>query len=581
MKLKLKLNFRGKMIASTVLIVAISLIVSSYITFTYVTKIVRDQAVRDNGTKLAQTSSSITRMKDRLARAADTVIVSQEINRQIVHREGDSLQDSYYKKVAVQQQLQRFAALDSSLLNIMIIRPDREVFSNYSGYESYYDNYLREEWIQPFLAGRSQSRFSAPHEFSYINGKQQVISYIMAYKNWEDPSADTPYILVFDLKLSELEKVFEDIREDFKRVVLTNKEGIILYDSDNGASGEITPTAEEHSEVIPLEYAAADGDWKLEATLSKSRLYEKIRPILLFYLLIVLASLLFALAVIPPVSAKFTRPISQLARAMRRVSAGELNARVSFRTGDEMEELGAGFNQMVKDLDLWMKSSLHEQEMKRKVQMNLLLSEINPHFIYNTLNTVIYLSHAGRTQDTIVITKAFIDILQDAIATGEEAYFCTLQEEIDLVSKYALIQQYRYPGRFRLEWDIPEELRSCTVLRMMIQPLVENALFHGIDEDGIIEISAAASERGELFIRVKDNGIGMDPAVWYEIRNRQKAAGPKKKGIGLSNIAERIVYHFGEGYGMEIDSKAGSGTAVAIRLPYMPEQAATSVKTTG
>ncbi|MBM6996269.1 histidine kinase [Paenibacillus sp. DXFW5] len=570
--MKLKLSFRNKVITGTVLIVSVSLIACSYITFNYVTQIVRDQAVRDNMTKLAQMSSSIKRMQERLENTAETIIAAEEINKPILLRESDSLQERYFKKVAVQKQLQRFVALDSNLLNMMIIRPDQEVFSNYSGYESYYADYLQGAWLTPFLSGQiSPGHFSAPHEFRYINGNQKVISYVTAYKNWEDLSADAaPYILVLDLKLTEVEKIFEDSEKDFARLALSMEDGIVVYDSAGVNRERPNAATQQQQRVIPLKYQADDGKWVLEAFLSESKLMESVRPILYFYLLIVFGSLLFAMAVIPPVSAKFTRPISQLARAMRRVSAGELNTRVSFRTGDEMEELAAGFNQMVNDLDLWMKSSLREQEMKRKMQINLLLSEINPHFIYNTLNTVIYLSHAGRNQDTITMTKAFIDILQDTIKTGEGAYFCTLQEEIDMIRKYVVIQQYRYPGRFRLEWDIPSELHSCQVLRMMLQPLVENALFHGIEDNGLIRISAAVREGG-LHICVKDNGIGMEPERLRELSLPRKEM-PVKKGIGLANVMERITYHYGEAYGIEVDSEPGRGTVVSLRLPYLREE---------
>ncbi|MCR2806274.1 cache domain-containing sensor histidine kinase [Paenibacillus soyae] len=562
----MKATIRTKIIGSTVLVVSLSLILSSYFTFSYMARIVREQALKDNMTKLAQNSSSLTRMQDRLFKTAETIIADSDINANLIREPGASMEEEYFNKVAVMKQLQRFVALDSSLLNIMIVRPDKEVFSNYSGYDSYYEYYLREAWFAPFRDGRSGPRFSEVHKFSYMNGPQDVISYVIPYRNWEAPSHEKPYYLVMDVKLDEVGKLFKESRKDFERIVLTGSDGSTIYDTETAAVSE---AMQRSGDAITIRYEAMSEGWSQEAFISKSKLYESIRPVLFFYLLIVIAGLLFILLIIPTLILNFTKPITALARAMRRVSAGELHTSVTIRSGDEMQVLGDGFNQMVHELDTWMKSALREQEMKRNMQINLLLSEINPHFIYNTLNTIIYLSHAERSKDTITITRALIDILQDTIKTGEQAFFSTLEEERKLVEKYVCIQQYRYPGRFHMEWDIPEPLGACSVLRLMIQPLVENALFHGIfdlEEEGVIKVFALVSE-GTLLVTVSDNGTGLGERPPSLDLKRSPVHTGQTKGIGLANIRERIGFHFGEAYGIDFVSQPGEGTSVTIRIP--------------
>jgi len=576
----MKVTIRTKIIGSTMLVVSLSLILSSFITFQYMSKIVREQAIKDNMTKLAQTSSSIARMQDRLFRTAETIIVDPEINGKIVRKAGASMEQMYFDKVFVMKHLQRFVALDSSLLNIMIIRPDGEVFSNYSGYDGYYQEYLKEDWFAPYRNGNGAGRFSDIHKFSYMNGAQEVISYVVPYRNWEDNAQSKPYVLVIDMKKGEIGKVFSESRNDFERIVLTGGGGQTIFETDSANSKEETWPADK---FLTIRYDAMNEGWSQEAYISKSKLYENIRPILLFYLLIVVAALLFILLIVPPLIFNFTKPITALTRAMRRVSAGELHTGVSIRSRDEMQVLGEGFNRMIQELDTWMKSAIREQEMKRNMQINLLLSEINPHFIYNTLNTVIYLSHAERNKDTVTITRALIDILQDTIKTGEQAFFSTLEEERNLVEKYVTIQSYRYPGRFRLEWNIPTSLGSCIVLRLMIQPLVENALFHGIyqlDEEGVITISAHESNE-TLLVSVSDNGIGMSTSPSVLDLKRNPAHSGQTKGIGLANIQERVAFHFGEPFGIDFVSKPCEGTCVTIRIPLINDEKKTFMKIAG
>lgn len=565
------MKIRTKIIVSTAAIVSLSLLVSSFITYTYVARIVREQSVRDNQTKLAQISSSITRVQERLAKTAEIIIVDPGINGKMVPNASLTNEQQYFRKYDVQQMLQRFRALDSSLLNIMIVRPDGEIFSNNSGYESYFHEYLREDWISPFVEHGEKALYSVPHKLKYSNGTYSVISYVSPYRNMLDTMETKPYFLILEIRLDEIERIFENSSRDFAWLRLLNAQGQPIY--DNQAVGRPMGEAPPSARMIPIEDVSMLAGWRQEAYISEEQLYERIRPILLFYLLIGMASLAFILLVMFPSMIRITRPIIVMTRAMRRLSAGELNTAVNIRSGDEMELLGNGFNRMAKDLQIWMESAMQEQELKRNIQINLLLSEINPHFLYNTLNTVIYLSQAERSKDVITITKALIDILQDTIKTGEEAYFTTVRAEADIVTKYAAIQQYRYPNRFQLQWSFGEGTMACIIPRMIIQPIVENALFHGVfaNEDiGRIQIELTLVDE-ELRIVIQDNGCGMSAEKMSTLftKSRTSAYSNQTKGIGLANIKERIEFHYGSPYGVDLTSTPGQGTTVILRMPIL------------
>jgi two-component system sensor histidine kinase YesM len=254
---------------------------------------------------------------------------------------------------------------------------------------------------------------------------------------------------------------------------------------------------------------------------------------------------------------------------MKRVAVGDLGTSIRIRSGDELEVLGSGFNRMVEDLKSLMETSVQNEALKRQMQIDLLMAQINPHFLYNTLNTVIYLSHAKRSGEALEVTQALIGILQDTIKTGEGAMRAPLADEKRIVDKYAVIQQTRYPGRFRLIWEVDDMLLDQPVPRMALQPLVENAIVHGIipsdREEGTIVVRACR-EGVELRLEVEDDGQGMTvPAEGWSLRVGQ---GPERtRGIGLSNIQERLRTHFGASARLEVRSTLGSGTRVSIWLP--------------
>jgi len=558
MRRRLRLKIRTKILLAATFILLLCLTVSNVLTYSYVKKIIQEQVLRDNATKLEQTSSQIAKIQRRIADTAEYIISDADLNKLMVPDPGDTFEDRYFKKVRVRTQLQLFSSLNSSLVNLMIIRPDGEIFSNYSGYEPYFQSYLSQPWYDPCREGQADRRFSVPHAFMFLNRNLDVISYVVPYRNFQDPDPSR-YVLVLDMRLEEITNVFESAREDFERILLLNRDGVPIYDS--GRSAGLWNGGIRNDDYIELADSSMEEQWRQVALISKSRLYEKVNNLLVIYVGIALASFFAVLLIMLPLLINITRPISALAGAMKRVAVGDLDTPIRIESGDEMELLGNGFNRMIRDLKKLIESHVNEQKTKRKMQINLLLSQINPHFIYNTLNTVIYLSHDRRHREVIALTKALIDILQNTVKIGKDSLLSTLREEVDIVNKYATIQHYRYPGRFRLVWDIPESLMSCVTLRMMLQPLVENALYHGIipsDRDGTITVKAWKEDR-RLHITVTDDGIGFRPMAG--------GGGDKSTGIGLANIRERLAFHYGPQAGLTVESLPGSGVTVHLFLP--------------
>ncbi|MFC7150781.1 sensor histidine kinase [Cohnella cellulosilytica] len=571
------MKIRTKIIASTVLVVSLSLIVSGFFIYDYAKGIIREQSIKDSRTKLAQISFQLKKIQEQVVKTAEYIVSDEEMTELIYAPPSASVEENYFRKQAVQEKLGRFVALSNFILNVVIAPPNGETYSNYAGYEDYFAEYLKQDWFLKMKGVRNG--YSEPHPFFFISGNRQAFSYVVKYRPIGQNAAEESY-LVIDIAYSELANVFLQSARDFEQIELFTGADELLHASNGSlpepdrvfmaealASGETF--AEDGKRIVLTEEAMNQG-WRQAALLSKSKLFEKINRVFFFYLVIIATGIVVTLIVMLPIIVNLTKPLIRLTNAMKRVAVGDLGTSVRIRSGDELEILGSGFNRMVEDLKGLMETSVRNEAVKRQMQIDLLMAQINPHFLYNTLNTVIYLSHAGRGGEAAEVTQALIAILQDTIKTGEGAVRAPLAEEKRIVDKYAVIQQTRYPGRFRLDWEIEDELLGRSVPRMALQPLVENAIVHGIipsdREEGTIVVRAYRD--GERFcLEVEDNGRGMDvPEEEWTVRVGQ---GPERtRGIGLSNIRERLKTHFGASARLEALGEPGQGTLVRIALPW-------------
>lgn len=516
----MRFKIRTKIIASTALVVSVTLMLSGFFIYDYAKGIIREQSIKDSRTKLAQVSFQLKKVQEQVTKTAEYIVSDEEIGSLVYIPPSQSLEENYFRKQAVQEKLKRFAALNHYIQNIVIVRPDKETFSNNSGYEDYFADYLQQDWFVGRMGERSG--FSVPHQFFYLGSNRQVFSYILKYRPIGDNVSPYSY-LVLDIAYSEIGNAFLQSAGDFEQIRLSMDSGEPLYESRTGISENdrafirdayaTNEIYKEDSSRIALIDSSMNQGWKQVALLSKDRLFEKINRVFYFYILIILSAILLSLIVMLPIILSLTKPLSRLTQAMKRVAVGDLNTSVAIRSGDELEILGAGFNRMVHDLKSHIESSIRDQDMRRRMQIDLLMAQINPHFLYNTLNTIIYLCHAERNLQAAEMTQALIAILQDTIRTGDGAEFATLKEERRIVDQYGVIQQTRYPDRFRIEWQAEEELMDTVVPRMLLQPLVENAILHGLfpsdREDGRIRIRAYEDQH-QLLLEVEDNGVGID-----------------------------------------------------------------------
>ena len=580
MKFKIKkLKIKTKIIVSTFLVVAVSLTISGILTYNYFTGILKEQSIRDNKVKLAQFTYQLKQMQEQVKKTATYIITDAEINN-LIRVPFKNAEEEYDIKLKLDGRFKRFVGVSDFIIAIIIVRKDGNIFSNNISFEDYYNDKLTEPWFTDFTNKGLKIGFSETHEDFIGYAYDTVISYITRYKDLSQPSSPE-YFLIMNIRRSELEKIFKQSANEFEDLILMNKDNNILYKSGiqeglpNSAIIDMALAnsegfVEDNKNLAIANLSAYDG-WKQVAVISKAMLYGKIRLIFVYFIVIVFLSLLIIFIVMIPIILNITRPLSNLAGAMKKVSQGDFGTNLTIKSGDELEVIGEGFNVMVSALNNYMEASINNEKMKRRMQVDLLMSQINPHFIYNTLNSVIYLIHAKRNEDAIKITESIISILQDTVKIGDKAVFATVREELNIVDNYMTIQSCSYPGMFDAEIKVEEELYGLKIPRMIIQPLMENALFHGIypaERHGLLKIDIKRKE-DHLRISIEDNGIGMDENTIANIYTLSGGVGSfnKAKSIGIRNIKERIEFLYGAGYGIEISSRKGEGTKVLLKLP--------------
>lgn len=270
-------------------------------------------------------------------------------------------------------------------------------------------------------------------------------------------------------------------------------------------------------------------------------------------------------------SKTITTPISNLSRLMKRAQTGDLTVRFDNHYQGEIGQLGDAFNAMVDKINELLRLVYAEQKQKREAEMKILREQIKPHFLYNTLDSIQWMAKRYQAKDIVETVRALSNFFRICLSSGKE--YITLREEMSLVRSYLDVQKFRYEDLFEYEPFCPEELLDCEVPRLIIQPLVENALYHGIKESdqerGNIRIRIEKEEPDILLILVMDDGAGMSLEECGRLNKilRMEERPEEIRAFGVRNVHDRIRFSYGEAYGLFYRPGTGGGTIAEIRLP--------------
>jgi len=595
----------------------VSLLLSGLFTYYYYDAIVKDQMLQIDKKQLEQTARQLQYMSDNIAMFASTLIISEPVQRFFLEYKSADTFKQFQMQSETFNFLKDHQGLRQEVESFALVFPDGDAYWDPAPNDAYFRNHMNQPWYERFARSNRYAGFTEPHEM-FLNGnattEQKTISYIVNVRHVEFGGRVIGQ-LILHLNYSSFAQLLDFGGEHFDGYwwIGGDNADLVLYSPGGSAAGaQDAPWSAELArdetgngdpgeglgrpaplprllEAGDRPVAAGNGyfqaerlagyDWQLVAYTSNETLMERSRFILYLLIVFSLTSAAVILSLMMPAVFRMTRAILQLYQAMVSVSSGNLQTSVSIRTGDELERLGNGFNRMTQQLQVHLDESIRYEQEKKEMEWELLMSQINPHFVYNTLNAVIYMAERAGHKSISAMVGALIRILQNSIQPENGAKLVPLAEEIQVLKDYISIQSYRYEGMFDVAWDVSEAALRCLLPRKTLQPFVENAIFHGIcpkDEYGTIWLSAAVSPEGRLVVRVRDDGVGIDPARLADIWTaRAKAARPSGvRNIGLPNTKRRIEHFFGDRGKVRIDSEPSRGTTVTIELPAIAADAA-------
>ncbi|WP_040208936.1 sensor histidine kinase [Neobacillus jeddahensis] len=411
----------------------------------------------------------------------------------------------------------------------------------------------------------------------------EVVSIVKAIK--EPDSGKYQGVILIDLKLEILETVIKGVtlgKNGF--LFLMDNSGNVVYSPTNPVVYRVNPdwlhsTSQNIVKTISgkrfqiLVSESKYTGWKTVGVFSLNDTLKEVTQVRNYSILLGLITLLLGIATAFFFTQSIVKPIGRLRGLMKEAEAGNLNVFFKSRSHDEIAELGNSFNNMIGEIRNLISQVFKEQKGKREAELRVLQEQIKPHFLYNTLDTIQWLAHEGKTDDIVKMIAALTNLFRIGLNKGKE--MIRVEEEIEHIRSYLLIQKARYEDKLEYEIHIDKEIQDFLVLKLILQPLVENSIYHGIKArrgTGKIQIFAKRIEE-KLIFTVKDDGVGISLQRLEQLKDLLKDGIPlsDKPAYGSFNINERIKLTFGQEYGLHMSSVEGEGTTVEIWHPIIKE----------
>ena len=438
-----------------------------------------------------------------------------------------------------------------------------------------------ENWFTSTLEKTENMHFSTPHVQYIFDGSENqyrwVISLSRAVEITQGPSTDQGVLLI-DIRYSSLEQLFDGVNlGNGGYVYLISSSGEIIYHPqaqliDSGIvrennlevsglrDGNYRQTVDGEERTVTVKTVGYTG-WKVVGVTPLDGVsLNNIKTKLLVIFMI--AFVLFIMTIINSyISSRITDPIKELEKSVNEIEAGNLETEVRSGGSYEIQHLGNSIQNMARQIRRLMDDIVAEHESKRKSEFDTLQAQINPHFLYNTLDIIVWMIENENLTDAVRVVTALARFFRISLSRGKS--IITVRDELEHVRNYLMIQHMRYKNKFSYTVEAEDEVLDLASLKLILQPLVENAIYHGIkemDRPGVIRVTSEIREE-QVVLTIYDNGRG------FALSESTDQTLLRLGGVGLKNVDQRLRLQFGASYHMEIDSKANSYTKITLYLP--------------
>lgn len=604
-KLIRDLNLFYKLFYGIIIIVLLVLTASSTASYTYSQNIFEQQSIDSTSRLVNNINSGFEDNLDQMDRIimsiyADIDNNDSEISMKAVLTSKDykNLNDQFQQLQATQNFFQRLLNLRKDLNSIYIyVSPQKQfTYAIYGNSKMVYDP-TQEDWYKKTIAANGNTVITAPHKPFQLDYNKEVISFSRVLKGLNQNMNDIGGVIMIDLSMNVLNTIVSKANLSAETgVLLTDSEGKIIYSNDlqrantaltpdiiaslkKAKEGKFTSSFAGAKYLIAFSTSEVTG-WKSVTFTPYTDVERFGKQLLLFYIILALAALFITILIAYSFSKIIVTPLQKLKKGFNQLKYGNFDYQLDISSNDEMGQLVFSFNSMITTIKNLIQEKYVEQYARKNAEFKYLQSQMNPHFIYNTLQIISGMAVVNKVPEISAVSKSLSNMLRYSINMNSSTV--SIQDEINHVTSYMEIQKLRFREYFNFEIFVEEEVLQYSIIKLTLQPLVENAIIHGIEpkgEKGRVRITAKCIN-DVIHIEILDNGLGLseeevgqiEQAIAKDEAEKDPAAEPNgiHNSVGLRNINQRIKLIYGEEFGLSIDSIKNEWTRVIVQLPARP-----------
>lgn len=448
-----------------------------------------------------------------------------------------------------------------------------------------------QKWFQDAAGELENFHFSTPHVQNLFDDPSYRYYWVVSLSRTVELTRNGNSmlgVLLVDMNYSSIEQLLEKANTDTsgEYVYLMAPDGEIIYhpkqnlihmglyeENNTEAAGYEDTTVKEnfHGEkrLVTVKTISYTG-WKLISVVPMKSFSMGMTGMRNLVVLLVALTVLAVVILNQMVSARISKPLRRLNDSVKEWEAGNMNPDIYIGGSMEVEHLGKTLRSTVAQIRQLMDDIVVEQEEKRKSELDALQSQINPHFLYNTLDSIVWMITGERYDDAVFMITQLASLFRISLSKGKTVI--KIEDEVKHARNYMNIQKIRYKNSFEVDFQIEEDILDGCIVKLVLQPLLENAIYYGMefmDGEGEIHVRGYRKDK-DVYLEVEDNGLGMPEEEAAELLNGKERPHKHGSGVGLVNVHSRLKLRFGEAYGLIIHSCPDEGMMVQIHIPYIP-----------
>lgn len=582
-----KHSIKNKILLFFIVIMILPIITLGVFTSAVYTRVIEKKVNQHTNQMINQIQLNI---ENYIQSVEDIIIYISESEEVLEYNNEDTDNENMQLEVRLRKQLSLYRKANPEILGILIVNNKDKYISN-DLEKNTRDPLTNEKWYKQAINSPNEVQFySNPigrNITSYLQySADDVFTIVKAMK--DNKSGEVKGVVLIDINLKKIEDIIEDnyigkkgffyILDKNNKVVYSPINPIIYRiktDYFNENSSNIIKVINDETFKIMYNTSNITG-WKTIGVFSLKEILQDVTAVQRFTVVVVIITAVLAVISAILFTNSIVTPINELNKLMKKVESGDLESKFDNKKyKDEFGKLGESFNHMIEEIKKLIEMVYKEQREKRKAEIEIFQAQIKPHFLYNTLDTIGWMAEDYGAKDIVTIVTALTKVFRIALSKGREIIL--VKEEIEHINSYMIIQKVRYEDKVDYIINYDEDILNSQILKLIIQPIVENAIYHGLKQKrgkGFIEIEFRKLENN-ILIKISDNGAGIDEDKLSEINtmlnsdNICSVTSENGSGYGVYNVNTRIKYTYGAKYGLKYFSEVAKGTTVEIRIPII------------